>query len=883
MKKLTIGSKTIVSLVLCSSFIAGAVGCSSAPSDNDKKDNKKNKYIMEEEPEDSDDSDDSGDSDSENSDASDAGESKDKDSTKTSDADSDGTSKYDESMNSQYALIPNSQKTNDEIISDISGNLVSENPVKISIDEPESFDPLTPKNINGNWVDDNGIFMKIDGKENKLIDAYGNRYTINEVLDDGLVLRYNSSYFLNDNWKCNYILPLPLEFFMPMYLDGDTLTIGEMVLSRADSNEGKAKLDAIYDELVNGDFKDYGGDVYFKDNGKGFFASTKLDDWEYRDGILTVDIIYDMTYDFMLRKTSDGCFYLINDGMFVFDFYDKKYDDESWFYGDYISWDCESKLANFCVILPQQISYTSMDQTSSKTSDFSLTPNGGFCTLPLHDAELYLYQESCIPCMSTSYDVADAMALFVRRDSIFGQLFLYREDIINGFIENNIEPEVFSCKSDKAKMTVTFPDLDCTWKSDYVGVNFSTFSDDIYMIPFDDEFDPIADVCVKDDVDYVITAEIKVSEYLSPDQYYLKQSSYSCDYFNSSDDTLIGDGELSGDILTITHTDNSNYTYEVVVDKTSSATMPGNTNGAKVIPDEIAELPDSMTIWANTCYTGDILDLVDINYISNSIVAEDGTAIFWVSTVEELASATFFINSLDMERGNSSTMFYIHLLNDIDLEGYNWVSLGSTYQINDDYQHMFQGVIFGNGYAIKNLYIEDPSCDTFLSNCHLATVIGLTLENPKINVNTDATKYILIDDNSCITEVFDTKVVFDKDFEYCYEFSESGNDSLNYFDCSFISVDSSTGATNDIGLNDDYVSFYYNGNGNWIYDYYTRSGDYSYDAKSEYADYLKDSSAFIDGSYYALDKNFVPSIGYLDIEGWYDGTTFYTEFGYSDW
>lgn len=853
MKKFNFGSKAALSLILCSSLVIGTTGCTEKPDKKDKKDSKKNIYRTEEE-----DSDDSEDSDSDEKETSET-EVTAVDETETSNVDSP-------------------QKSNDEIVLDITGNLVSEIPVKLSPDAPSVFHALTDKFINGNWVDDNGIFFKIDGKNNSLVDAYGNNFTIEEVLDDGLMLRYEADYFSNNNWKCNYILPIPLEFFMPMYSDGDTLTVGENVLYRADSSEGKAKLASIYDEITNGDFTDYFGDVLFNEDGSGMLAQVRIVSWKYEDGILSLQIFDDdMDYKFMLRKTYDDCFCLVDDNAFAFNFYDKRYSDACWFYGDYISWDCVSCIDNFCTISPDQITFTSMDQTLSKTSDFKLNPLGGYCTIPLANDELVIYEDSCIPYISTSYDIEEALSVFVRRDSVFGQIFLYREDVEHGFIENYIEPEVFTNESDTVKISVEFPGLDDLWKSDYVGVQFRTVDEeDYYMNSASDELGPIADVCVKiPGIEYVVTVDVKMADGMVPEQYFLSVCDYESDYYDINASYLVDYSDLSDDTVTFKYSDTENYTFQVVTDTTP---LPAT-------PEDILDMPPTMSTWANSNHTGDILGLVDMDYISDSIVEDDGTAIFWVSTVEELASATYYVNSLDLDRSNNTTMFYIHLLNDIDLEGYNWVSLGSTYQMDgyNDYQHMFQGVIFGNGYSIKNLYIEDESYHSFLSHCHLATVIGLTLENPMICVNSSDTKYILIDDLSCITEVFDTKIVFDKDFEYCYEFSETGNSSLNYFDCSFVSVDSSTGTVNDIGLNDEYESFFYNGDGNWLYDYYTASGEYAYDAAGEFADYQRDRAPFIDGSYYALDKSFVPGNGYLDIEGWYDGMSFNTEFGYSGW
>ena len=67
--------------------------------------------------------------------------------------------------------------------------------------------------------------------------------------------------------------------------------------------------------------------------------------------------------------------------------------------------------------------------------------------------------------------------------------------------------------------------------------------------------------------------------------------------------------------------------------------------------------------WMEKCDTGDIPYLANAGYIDKSV--RDG--IFVVSTPEELASFVYYVNTV--EEGQAQ---YMQLVNDIDLEGYEW-------------------------------------------------------------------------------------------------------------------------------------------------------------------------------------------------------------------
>lgn len=76
---------------------------------------------------------------------------------------------------------------------------------------------------------------------------------------------------------------------------------------------------------------------------------------------------------------------------------------------------------------------------------------------------------------------------------------------------------------------------------------------------------------------------------------------------------------------------------------------------------------------------------------------EKSQGYFKVATPEQLASAVYYVNTMD-------GYITIELMNDIDLSQYKWASMGwSCYPIS----HSFSGRIFGNNHKLIGLHMED--------------------------------------------------------------------------------------------------------------------------------------------------------------------------------
>ena len=97
--------------------------------------------------------------------------------------------------------------------------------------------------------------------------------------------------------------------------------------------------------------------------------------------------------------------------------------------------------------------------------------------------------------------------------------------------------------------------------------------------------------------------------------------------------------------------------------------------------------------WERERDTGSIMELADREW------AEENFPYYTVSTVEELASVVYWVNACP----DDNPYFYINIVEDIDLTGYEWEPMGWS-SVNCTYP--FRGTINGNGHTITGMHIE---------------------------------------------------------------------------------------------------------------------------------------------------------------------------------
>lgn len=474
-------------------------------------------------------------------------------------------------------------------------------------------------------------------------------------------------------------------------------------------------------------------------------------------------------------------------------------------------------------------------------------------------------------------DVVD----FIRADSVLGQMMLYRDEVVNNKFQDIYNLQGLSFEDNDVVITIDYEIDKGEWIPDIFDVRYYSLKerDNLDYDEFAESVGPEVNVYTfDDDVEYTITVTVPTDKVEEPDRVTLFDTfSYGSGGHHS---IATVSNKVENDVLTIVVEGGSGIGFCVGYD--TRPTTYYEINDVKNILNTDPE--DSL--WAATCDTGDIIRLVDMDYLEDSIIDEDGTAIFWVSTPEQLATATYYVNSLDVLDDNIKTMFYIHLLNDIDLDGYAWVPMGhreNEREIDGHLtSHYFQGAIFGNGYAIKNLTISGFRGSGLLSSCHLTTVSGLTLENPKIEADSMGFVFAFIDDYSCISDVIDCKLVTDNKDAEIYDFADYDNKSLVYIDCLLV-VHQGGDKSQLVPLNDEFNHDFYNGYSNWIMRYYwdETSNTYVYDVQKEYEDFCADSSHFLDCSYYYAegDEFGEDFTGYLNFTGWLYNNEFMVNYG----
>lgn len=128
--------------------------------------------------------------------------------------------------------------------------------------------------------------------------------------------------------------------------------------------------------------------------------------------------------------------------------------------------------------------------------------------------------------------------------------------------------------------------------------------------------------------------------------------------------------------------------------------------------------------WERLCYTGDIMELADKEWVK----AQDGE--FHVTTPEQLAGAVYYANVL----AEYYETVYIILEDDIDLAGYDWAPMGWR----EDGTNSF--AIYGQGHTISNMTINMPEEREagFIGYTNSLRAYDITFENASVTADSYA-------------------------------------------------------------------------------------------------------------------------------------------------
>ena len=179
-------------------------------------------------------------------------------------------------------------------------------------------------------------------------------------------------------------------------------------------------------------------------------------------------------------------------------------------------------------------------------------------------------------------------------------------------------------------------------------------------------------------------------------------------------------------------------TETTVAETEPTETEPTEIEPVVITPDNFFDTDPALSEWALSGEAGDIISLVDLQYIEDAVTAyepdDPGEGRFDIYTAADLASLTYYVNVFPAARTSDVTDFFakINLMADIDLSGYNWAPMGIHSADGTDYA--FRGVLNGNGHTITGLSIDNGAEDNaFFGWVTSSTIFGLTIEGAEIH------------------------------------------------------------------------------------------------------------------------------------------------------
>lgn len=581
--------------------------------------------------------------------------------------------------------------------------------------EEISAEPLTEDILEGLWVDEEGFLCRFDFDDNTFTDHYGALYDIISIDDDSFTVSpAEGSVTPNSIWALPSSDTITVN---AVYSDGKLYAFGTEAYS-IDSDEGQEVSDIIRDRLAGNTLAlaVLGGYLEFNDDMTQATAGSIYGQGE------TVDI--EFTGASILHGYGTGS----EESEMIF-----------WMSGDdvIISMDGQVGYATTAQIdYPHRWLYYDaafesleiLDYTGKSNEFFSEDPLTGERTsidesIPTLVSSEYLAQIHCDRGEFIQYDdmsgvficnevfeqytdsTTDDTVYLIDMKSPYASMMISRQEVLN------------SDPGELSEYRVEFPEgyvsiniYENEWPYDYVHL---TGEESLYF------------------TDYVDTWEA----YPYTDYYYI-HIDHSCDeaviYFQY-------DGDLA----------ENSYIYciyeNTLIDPVQLDTTYENGMASAVIGDagyyflgqleEVEQMTEENyfdidpadSSWARNSDTGDILDLVDMEYIEQS-----HNGVFVVDSVEDLASLTYYVNTYPRDGFDTAFCIWVDLTADIDLTGYEWAPLGM-----DEYYGMevpFSGIFAGNGHTISGLNIQNRYQDNgFFGSIFFATVIGLNIEDAVIN------------------------------------------------------------------------------------------------------------------------------------------------------
>lgn len=633
-----------------------------------------------------------------------------------------------------------------------------------SSEVPEATCPLTSDLLSGTWVNEGGFVCSFDLDNDVFTDPYGVEYDIISIEDDHVIIGEHTNEF--GQYTNQTQLPVGGTMRMDVSYSGDRLYLLDNEACRMTDPEGQAVADTVT-EMLSGRSFSMGGlsSMEFSDD-MTTLTGTQLGSEDVLDisfdgiTVTTEDglKIYPHIYDDEIVLVIDGSRYICSGSRVELPdrwlYYDK-------FEQELLILDYSGKPGEYFSEDPvtgerEEITDDDLPRLRRDSMEYYLDHDGDYYTASVNRGGIFYLMEGM-----DDYSFGDevpfySISFMIDMDSPYAQEMIRRAVTIDG--DQGSSSEVEMPFADGSIYIDVYEDQ---WPSDLIRINrleqerVTDYSDasiqivsSYYQIRTGEGFEQARiEFDFTDGIANENTAIYRLGDY-----------SDSIERI----DTTFENGKASGIITTY----GTYFLGDAVIPET-------------ITPITFFEVDPAMSSWALNNETGDIIDLVDVQYIRDSY-----EGVFVVDSVEDLASLTYFINVYP--RGYDDYMcVWVDMVSDIDLTGYEWVPMGRAG--DEDYIYSFSGIFCGNGHTIRGLNIVNTeSYNAFFGDIYFATVIGLNIEDAYISGtgssimanDTSTTDYIDCHVAGVLPDVYSVQ-----DYIYFPIYTDTGNNGYNY--CSY--------------------------------------------------------------------------------------------------
>ena len=554
--------------------------------------------------------------------------------------------------------------------------------------EDEDIRPVSEDELEGIWLNENGFVCEFDLTNNIFIDSYGVKYSIVSIDDYNItILSTFDDYYLYMEGG----VPIGNTITLDAHFNSDSLVILNQTSYNSNSDEGEELSSNIEDRLAGNTFNLNGLAAIELDNDLTTMTVTTMygqteANFTYDGGKICVP---EEDVSIVMWTTEDGLVWVSN-GTIGYSTSDVTAVPTEW-----LLYDAEE----------EELTELAYDKNGGPT--YADSPYAPVISTEMGDfvsiyAQPGVYVEGEVMAQNSSTSTSDALYILDMR-SPYAQAMLTRQEVIESDRGQRSEHTI---EFDEGYITVEAYDnqwldeLCCISPYGYdvpdtsVDGRVNVYVSDVYYIDIEDDAEP--------------------------------ELTFFYDGDSSDDVSIYRFGESTYDEPQIINTSFGDGTASAFIDQSGTYFLGTVNNPGGITPDNYFEIDPEDTPWAATGDTGDIIPLVDLEYIEMSY-----QSVFIIDSIEDLASFTYFINTYPRVY-DYQEMFWADLTEDIDLTGYEWAPIGI------DSNTAFAGIFAGNGHTITGLTISNQNSAGFFGHVTMATIFGINIEDAYIEGNNSA-------------------------------------------------------------------------------------------------------------------------------------------------